>query len=129
VTSAKVVDVSTLAAILFAEPEGIKAKMLIDEADLLAPTLLPYELASACFKKMRRHPQLAALLRSQFSLFSTLEIRLYPVDHDEILDLVGAHGLSVYDASYLWLALKRGYDLITLDQKLGTVWRSTSEKE
>jgi predicted nucleic acid-binding protein len=129
VISAKVVDASTLAAILFAEPEGIKAKVLIGEADLLAPTLLSYELASVCFKKMHRHPQLAALLRSQFSLFSTLEIRLYPIDHDEILDLAGAHGLSVYDASYLWLALKRGYDMITLDQKMDTAWRSISEKE
>jgi predicted nucleic acid-binding protein len=125
VTSAKVVDASTLAAILLAESEGIKAKILIGEANLLVPTLLPYELASVCFKKMRRHSRLAALLRSQFSLFSTLEIRLYSVDHDEILDLAGAHELSIYDASYLWL--KRGYDLITLDQKLDTVWRSISE--
>jgi predicted nucleic acid-binding protein len=96
--------------------------VLIGEADLLAPTLLPYELASVCFKKVRRHPKLAALLRSQFSLLSTLEIRLYPVDHDEILDLAGAHGLSIYDTSYLWLALKRGCDLITLDQKLDTAF-------
>ncbi len=40
------------------------------------------------------------------------------VDHAEALNLADAAGLTVYDASYLWLAQKFGVPLVTLDKVL-----------
>ncbi len=45
------------------------------------------------------------------------------VDADAALRLAAATGLSVYDASYLWLARERDADLITLDRRLAAAYR------
>jgi predicted nucleic acid-binding protein len=51
-----VVDASALGALLFGEPEGLAVAMPLREAGLIAPALLPFEVANVCLKKMRRHP-------------------------------------------------------------------------
>ena len=43
------------------------------------------------------------------------------VDHDAVLALAVTTGLTVYDASYLWLARTLDAELVTLDQKLAKV--------
>ena len=40
------------------------------------------------------------------------------VDHDAVVELAIATGLTAYDASYLWLAHQLGAELITLDRQL-----------
>ena len=40
------------------------------------------------------------------------------IDHDHVLELAEATGLTAYDASYLWLARSLGGELVTLDLKL-----------
>jgi predicted nucleic acid-binding protein len=39
-------------------------------------------------------------------------------DSDEVMRLARTHGLTAYDAAYLELALRRGLQLATLDQRL-----------
>jgi predicted nucleic acid-binding protein len=41
------------------------------------------------------------------------------VDHVGALELALDSGLTVYDASYLWLARQLGAELVTLDKELG----------
>ena len=48
---AKVVDASVLAAVAFGEPRTDEAAALLLGADLYAPDLLPYEMASIALKK------------------------------------------------------------------------------
>jgi predicted nucleic acid-binding protein len=43
------------------------------------------------------------------------------VEFDKVIDLATATDLSVYDASYLWLARSLGAELVTLDRKLARV--------
>ena len=40
------------------------------------------------------------------------------VDHDGVLALAEATGLTSYDASYLWIARALDAELVTLDRKL-----------
>ncbi len=116
----KVVDASAIAAILFGEPEGPAVRDMMGDADLLAPALLDFELASVCLKKLRRHPdQHDALVRS-FDLRRRFAIRALTIDHAAVVRMAAATGLSSYDASYLWLARDLGVGLITLDRRLAT---------
>lgn len=111
-------DASALAALLFGEPEaGLVAERLGD-ARLVAPALLAFELANVCLTTCRRHPMLRAALMEAFALRERLRVEEVSVDHDAVLGLAQASGLTVYDATYLWLARQIGADIVTLDRQL-----------
>jgi predicted nucleic acid-binding protein len=118
VTGIKVVDASALAAILFAEPEADAVAERLTGVRLLAPSLLDYELANVCLTRIRRQPSQREALRAAFRLARRLKVETVAVDHTAALDLAEATGLTVYDASYLWLARSLGGELVTLDRKL-----------
>jgi predicted nucleic acid-binding protein len=118
---AKVVDASAVAALLFGEGEADLVAGELDDADLIAPSLLNFEIANVCLKKIRlRRGEREALLVA-FAQLGELGITTLGVSHDKALVLAERSGLSVYDASYLWLALEMGVDLVTLDKRLASV--------
>jgi predicted nucleic acid-binding protein len=117
----KVVDASAPGALLFGEPDGAAIAGRLREASLIAPVLLPFEVASICLKKARRHPDRRSTLVTAFGMLGHMEVETVEVDHGEVLGLAEETGLTVYDASYLWLAGKTGAELVTLDRQLETV--------
>ena len=114
----KVVDASALGALLFGEPDGAAVAERLRGAGLIAPALLPFEVANVCVKKMRRHPDQRDALMVAFGMLDRMEVAVVQVDHGEALVLAERSGLTAYDASYLWLARWRGSELITLDRRL-----------
>ena len=90
----------------------------LDGAELVAPTLLSFELANVCLTKCRRHPDLREALLAAFQLRGRLGIAETAVDHEDVLELALRSGLTAYDASYLLLARKLGAELVTLDEAL-----------
>jgi predicted nucleic acid-binding protein len=107
---------------LVAEAEGIAERL--DNARLVGPALLAFELANVCLLKCRRHPQQEPALRQAFGLRSRLGIEEVGVDHQGAIDLAVDTGLTAYDASYdasyLWLSRQLGAELVTLDRRLAT---------
>ncbi len=94
----RVVDASALAALL--------------------PGLLGFELANVCLIKSRRHPEQREALTAAFRMCARLGVENAAVDHEGVLELASATGLTAYDASYLWLARELGAELVTLDRRL-----------
>ncbi len=117
-TTVKVVDASSLAALLFGEPEADLVVEQLAGARLVAPSLIAFELANVCLIKSRRHPELRSALNTAFRLRSQLAVEEKAVDHDGVVELASATGLTAYDASYLWLARHLDADLVTLDKQL-----------
>jgi predicted nucleic acid-binding protein len=114
-----VVDCSALAAVVFEEDWAAEVVPQLKGRRLIAPALLPFELAQVCSTKMRRHPAQAAVLLDQYvAALGQLSLDLEPVGLDELPELAGRHGLSCYDAAYLWLALAHEAPLVTFDRKL-----------
>ena len=120
-TDVKVVDASAVAAILFGEPAGEAVAERIGEARLVAPTLIAFELANVCLVKCRRYPDQRDKLLAASALRDRLRVEEVAVDPAEALALAERTGLTVYDATYLWLARKLGAPLITLDEALQRV--------
>lgn len=120
VSGLAVVDASALAAIAFLEPEAARARDRLANRQLVAPRLLAYELMSAGLKKLRKHPADAALIRGGLTkaLGSEFAIFWSDVEPLEVIDLAAETGLTPYDASYLWLAIYLGAELVTLDSAL-----------
>jgi predicted nucleic acid-binding protein len=114
----KVVDASALGALLFGEPRADYVARHLGGATLAAPTLLRYEIASICLKKLARYPELRAGLLEMLDYFERMDLREIPVPTEDMVVLAEGEGLTVYDAAYLWLARALGAELVTLDAEL-----------
>jgi predicted nucleic acid-binding protein len=114
----KVVDASAVVAVLFNELTREETVPRLRAATLWAPSLLGFEVANACLKKIRAAPAERQALLEAFSLFDALSISPVTVDLDAAIFLAERTKLTPYDASYLWLASALGVELVTLDDKL-----------
>jgi predicted nucleic acid-binding protein len=114
----KVVDASAVCALVFAEEEEKRVADRMAGDSLVAPTLLSYEVANACWKKLRRHPELEPDLLAAYARFVRLGVRHLEVNRAAVILLAAATRLSVYDAAYVWLARALGVELISLDRRV-----------
>lgn len=114
----KVVDASAVVALLFNETTREEVVQRLRGFSLAAPALIRYEAANACLKKLRASPGEKPALLEAFSLLGALSIALEPVELGEAIALAERTKLSLYDASYLWLAGALGAELVTLDEKV-----------
>jgi predicted nucleic acid-binding protein len=114
----KVIDASALGALLFGEPDADKVLARIDSHRLVAPALLPFELASVCLKKVRLHPERRDPLLSALRLMGQLDIDYVEIPLPEVVLLAEKASLTTYDAAYLWLAQEIKAELVTLDKRL-----------
>lgn len=87
-------------------------------AQLKAPALLPFELASIARKKILKHPGKGAAIQAGLGLALALAVVYVDVNQVEVVELALARGLSTYDASYLWVALRFDGLLLTFDRRL-----------
>ncbi len=123
-----VVDASAISAIVFGEAEGATIAAHIDGESLVAPSLFDYEMVTIGWKKMRRHPDKHATLIAAMSRVPSLPILKVEVPVGELFGLATETGLTAYDASYLWLALSRDLELVTLDNHLARVNQAMRER-
>ena len=126
-----VLDCSVTMAWIFPDEATDATDRLRDEllgARAFVPALWPVETANALLVATRRGriaqdewPEIRAYL-------DALPIDIDPVDAsrawDAALDLANAHGISLYDAMYLELAVRMRLPLATLDQRLGAAGRA-----
>lgn len=120
-----VIDASSLAAVVFEEPEGEAVLAHCRGFRLLAPSLVDYEMANICLMKSRRFPELAEKLAMQFDAYCRLDLKRCETDIGAVRSLAEKSRLTAYDAAYLWLAVKNGCPLSTLDKALDAAWRQT----
>lgn len=88
-----------------------------------APVLLRYEVANVLVTAHTRRKRLShAALLSGLQDFENLQIRYDAesprVATSRIAQIAEHHGLTVYDAAYLELALRKGHPLATLNSKM-----------
>lgn len=89
----------------------------------VAPALLRTEFASVACKKVRRGQCDFETALTQFRSFLELPIHYEssPVLERGALCLASEHGVAVYDACYLWLAVNVKCALATADSRLAQV--------
>ena len=119
-----VVDASAMAAVLLLEPEGPAIRAHCEGETLIAPHLLDYELANVMRTRILRNPNDEVAARALGYVLPQLDIHRVSVPPAEILELSLRTGLTPYDAAYLWLAVHRDAELVTLDRRLATVERA-----
>lgn len=121
-----VVDASVILKwYLLDEAHGEQAVALLQqcadrELEILAPSLLTYELLNGLVIAGRRARLDQDTISLSFNGFMSLGIRFYDISlfADKTLHYCQMYNCSVYDSSYLALAEQEGADLITADERL-----------
>ena len=88
---------------------------------IIAPTLLPYEVANILRQRMVRQGLTLPLADQLMADFLTFPIALQtsPTMHQRALAIADSYGMpAAYDAHYIALAEEQGADLWTDDQRL-----------
>lgn len=108
------------------QPMADGAMRQVAQAGGVTPRIWWYELRNALLVNERRGRISAQQVRD--TLTDSLALGIEMDDrHDEslILELARRFELTVYDAAYLEVALRRSLSLATLDQQLGAAARTT----
>ena len=121
----KVIDASALAAVLFSEPKADRVLVEMGEDALAAPTLLPFEIASVCLKKLRRHPKKRKAILDAYALIDQLGIETVDLPLSDAITLAERKALTLYDAVYIRLAQRLGAELVTLDRQVREAFEAT----
>lgn len=126
-----VLDCSVAMAWLFTDEAHAGADALresLTEQPGVAPALWPAELANSLLTATRRGrisvdewPELGRQLRA---LPIEIDPVALPAMLDRVLPMADRYGLTVYDATYLELAARRGLPLATLDRQLAEASRA-----
>jgi predicted nucleic acid-binding protein len=117
-----VVDTSAVSAIVFREPEfGLLERKLVGRS-WIAPSLIDYEMGSVYLKKTKLYPALRPELDECYRIYIESAIERVDVPVGSVVATAEKHGLTVYDASYYWLAATLNLELVTLDKQLAAAW-------
>ena len=119
-----VMDNSVLAAWALGEPSAYAARAVdkLRTAGAIVPAIWPVEFANAILTATRKKRITQAQAERILALVAELDVHVALVDVPRVFGHVTAlaarHGLTVYDATYLDLAMTHGAGLATLDAKL-----------
>lgn len=116
-----VADCSVIASVLFDERDRDTAAAALRGHELFAPDLVDHELVSVAVKKSRQG--MDEVVERGLADLKRLRLTRCAVDVQAQWQLALQHGLSAYDAAYLWLAAELGAPLATFDLKLGEAAR------
>ncbi|MBX3613606.1 MAG: type II toxin-antitoxin system VapC family toxin [Burkholderiaceae bacterium] len=125
-----VLDASVLLAWLLPDERSDIAQRLLLRAAHdrpRAPSLLLLEVGNALLQAERRSRLRQATRLELLDAFTSLPIALEPISAEATLrasELASRHALTLYDASYLELAVSRDCPLATFDQALGEAARA-----
>ena len=123
--AAVVIDASIASAWCFPDEQTdytravFQAVFLSSAVDSVAPRLWAYEIRNSVLMGIRRG-RITKPDSEQFLVsLNELNVRLTePESYDDVFSLAQEHGLTVYDAAYLDLAIQEGLPLASLDGQL-----------
>lgn len=119
-----VVDASTIvAAILIDEIFSKPAHILIEyyrlnKIEIIAPTLLSYEVTNAIRSSVLRKRVFQKDIVQLIKAYKGLKIPLFGPDEQHIISIATHANISIYDSTYLSLAIANNILLVTADKKL-----------
>jgi len=113
-----VVDTSVLLAVLVSEPERDRIVVLTQDADLVAPQSVHWEVGNALSAMLKRKRITLSQAQKVVSAYETIPIRFVETSLQEALTLSAKHGLYAYDAYLVACAKDQRCSLMSLDRAL-----------
>lgn len=121
-----VADTNTFLAVALDEPEKDWLIEVTDGHDLVAPAVLPYEIANALSSLVRRKVVTESQLAGAWDAAAAVPVELAAVDTRASLLLAGRFRIYAYDAYFLQCSRETRCPLLTLDGEMKRVARQLS---
>ena len=115
------VDASVLMPVLINEPEKDRIVNITKNCNLLAPSILPYEIGNALTRLKKRQLIEDQEILIAYRDFIKIPLRLLDVDIENALILACKYTIYAYDAYYLEIADRLNLPLLTLDRSMKMV--------
>ncbi len=116
-----VADTNTFLAVALNEPEKEWLIEVTDGQDLVAPSVLPYEIGNALSSLVRRKVLSERQLAAVWDAAAAVPVELATIDTRSALLLAGHFRIYAYDAYFLQCALDAKCPLLTLDRGMKSV--------
>ena len=113
-----VVDASVLIAVIVNETEKERLVALTQEAELIAPMSVHWEIGNAFSSLLKRGRVTLEQALQAIDMYLKIPVRFVEVELANSLELAGALGMYAYDAYLLRCAEKYRLPLLTLDKQL-----------
>jgi len=102
-------------AVIVKEPERDLVIQLTNNAVMLSPNMLPYEIANALTKMMKKKVIDKENMVYAFECFKQIPIKNISIDFRKALEIAWDYKIYAYDACYLEAAKRLGLPLLTFD--------------
>jgi predicted nucleic acid-binding protein len=112
------IDASALMPILINEPEKEYIVNVTKNCELLAPSMLPYEIGNALTRLKKRQILDEKQIIVAYNDFRKIPLRLLEVDFENALKIACQYVIYAYDAYYLETAYRLNLPLLTLDEPM-----------
>ncbi len=116
-----IADTNTFLAVALNEPEKEWLIEVTDGQDLVAPSVLPYEIGNALSSLVRRNVISEWQLAAAWDSAAAVPVELATIDTRSALLLAGHFRIYAYDAYFLPCALDAKCPLLTLDRRMKSV--------
>jgi len=113
-----IADTNIFMVVALGEPERPLILERTMTCELIAPTLLPYELSNALSAMYKQKRLKSNEVVSVFNLASQIPVRLVEINISNALSLAIEYDIYVYDAYFLQAALQYRCALLSLDKKM-----------
>ena len=116
-----IADTNTFLAVALNEPEKEWLIEVTNGQDLIAPSVLPYEIGNALSSLVRRKVVSEMQLAAAWDAAAAVPVELATIDTRSALLLAGHFRIYAYDAYFLQCALDAKCPLLTLDAGMKSV--------
>lgn len=114
----QVVDATAVAALLFADPLAEQVVEQLDEAVIVAPTILESDLCILCLEKVSAKEESAEHYLEALKLLQDLKLEYIQQDIADVVRFAAERNLTINQAYYLRLVSILDAGLVSLSQNL-----------
>ena len=118
-----VADTNIFLAVALDEPEKEIIIEKTENANIVSPDILPYEIGNALSAMLKRHQLTKEEILPTIEATKNIPVRLISVDIQEALKIAIEFNIYAYDAYFLQCAKATSNPLCTLDKRMGVVAR------
>ncbi len=118
-----IADTNIFLAVALDEPEKEIIIEKTENANIISPDILPYEIGNALSAMLKRHQLTKEEILSTIEATNNIPVRLISVDIQEALKIAIEFNIYAYDAYFLQCAKATSNPLCTLDKRMRVVAR------